>query len=261
MLIVKETAGGDSASTVLDASGVETTTAKRTFLVYDDVGEIVSISAVIGDTGLPQIGDLHDSFEYLRISKRDISRNSERNDAWNLTFQYEYMLDEPDSDSLTTQSSNISGQFVDMWRSGAGVPNNMNDPAETDIGGSKIDSGGSPTSAALKQQTFSTSYEHFGSINVGALFASTNTRNSGGWYGFSSGHLLYMGVAFSTKTANSYTRTDNFLYDSFAHLRQKPYDLDGDLNPKLDSNGHAESVRWVQPFPYTMNFGYLGIPW
>lgn len=260
-LMISESKGSGTASSSLQDSGVIKTTATRTFLVWDDAGIAENINAVVLANELPQIGDLHDSIENLRVTKRDVKRSQERNDAWQISYSYEFLLDTPDGDVVTTVSSDVSGAYADMWRSGAALPSNLNYPPQSDIGGNNIDIGGTPTSTMVTQQTFSTTFEHFGSIPVGSLANSIGYRNSGWWRGFSQGRLVYLGMSFATKTANSFTRTDKFLFDAFAHCRQKPFDLDGDLNPKLDEDGYAESVMWVQPHPYTTDFGGFGIPY
>ena len=256
-LIAIETKGSGTASTALSISGVETTTATRTFLVYDDAGNSTSISGAVADSSLPQIGDSHGSIPDLRVTRRDIKRTAERNDAWKVTYSYEFLLEQPEI--VVSQSGDISAQFVDMWRGGASQPSPLGSPSRDDIFGTPIDIGGKPVSVLVRQQTFSTTFET-SSVPVGLLSAATGSRNSGWWFGFRQGHLVYQGVSFSTKTPSSYTRTDKFLYDGFGHARQKPFELDGDLTPILDTDGHVEKIRWVQPYPRESNFGGLGIP-
>jgi len=258
-LVTTEITGSGGASTTLENTGIQKHSANRSFMVYDDEGELdADVVSVMLTDGLPQIGDLHDDFEFLRVTKRSVTRMAERNDAWKIEFTYEHLIDIPEVQ--VSQSSEITGQFIGVWRSNAGEPDNLNSPAAADIGGTMIDSAGSPTSVMLKQQTFSLSFEQFGSIPVSTLFNATGKRNSQGFFGFAAGYLVYLGVSFATKTTSSYTRTDKFLYDGFAHCRQVVGAFDGDLNPTLDSDGHATTVFWVQPFPNTTDFSSLGIP-
>lgn len=261
-LVAKELIGSKTADTNLAITGVLTTTASRTFFVYDDEGNVAeTIDTIVLFGDLPQIGDEHPDIEFLRATKRTVSQSEARTDAYNISYSYEFMPDLPAVEISSSVSSEISSNFIDVWRSLPIAPFDFSSPgATTDISGNKIDAAGSPMSILLKQQTYQTTYEHFGSIDVSNLYSVVGKRNSASWNGFSSGYLLYLGVSFSTKSVGSFTRTDKFLYDDFAHLRQNVFAFDGDLNPALDTDGHATSVRWVQPFPETYPFSNLGIP-
>mgnify|MGYP003140471243 CR=1 FL=1 len=149
---------------------------------------------------------------------------------------------------------------MDFYRSQGNRPVNLNNPTATDIGGTKIDAGGKPTSLIVRQQTYSISYEHFGQLDVSTPFAITGKRNNRVFYNFAKGSLVYLGMSFSTKSASSYSITHKFLYDNIFHLRQIPDEFDGDLNPTLDSDGHVNKVIWIQPFPQTEDFRKIGIP-
>jgi len=261
-LIVKELTGSGVSNTSLSVTGELVDTATRKFLIYDDVGaaDDTDISTVVLFESLPQIADLHPDIPNLRVTKRNVTRTEERSDAYNINYSYEYMPDEPDGIALVSESSEVTGQFVDVWRTKPTRPISLNNPSDDDIGGVKIDQAGTPTSILLKQQTYQTSFTHYGSIPVGTLYSATGKRNRTAWNGFEAGFLVYLGVSYQTKTASSYTRTDKFLYDDFAHLRQIVYSFDGDLNPKLDTDGHADVIRFVQPFPEVTNFDNLNIP-
>jgi len=255
----------DSASTSFDEAGVEKHDASRKFVIYDaalsDSSVTLNIAQAVYHKSLPQMGDEHPDFVgTLRVVKRAISRMADRHDSYSIAYTYEPMLDEPQAGIEI--SSSTAAEFVDKWRTDAIYPLDVSDPSDTlDVGGTKIDSGGEPTSALQKQQTYDTSFET-PSVDVPTLFEAMGKRNDAVWQGFEKGTLVYLGVSVSQSGAGLVKRSDKFLYDFDYHLRQTvaPGALDGDLNPTLDSSGNATTIVWRQPFPETTSFDSLGIP-
>jgi hypothetical protein len=258
---------GTSDAKLLD-TGETRISATRAFYAYDNtpvLSAVANIQEIVNSSQLPQIGDLHPDYNGLRVTARQVQRDSEREDAYKISYSYEYLPAPPtdgggNNDAQIQESSEASAQFMDFYRSQGNQPVSYDSPTAVDIGGTKIDAGGKPTSLIVRQQTWSVSYEHYGSLDVATPFAITGKRNEREFFGFRKGSLVYLGMSFSTKSASSYNITHKFLYDSVFHLRQVPDEFDGDLLPTLDSDGHVSKVIWIQPFPSTEDFKKIGIP-
>tara|TARA_R100000458_G_C8276671_1_gene252013 strand:+ start:844 stop:1641 length:798 start_codon:yes stop_codon:yes gene_type:complete len=254
----------ESMESTIDDTGVVLDVITRTFLAYADGDEpAIDIASVVNLPDLPAINDLHPSVFNCKVKRRSVSRSEERNDAYNITYTYEYDPNPTNNDetegNVVSTSSEVTGEFVDVFRTDANYPVDTSTPTETDISGNKIDSAGTPTSAFRRQVTYEKSFAA-DFVDLPYLFSFVGTRN-GTWYqGFGPGTLLYLGSSLSVQTGGLINRTDRFLYDPDYHLRQVPHAFDGDLNPSLDENGQAAHIKWVQPFPLLSNFYSLGIP-
>jgi hypothetical protein len=170
-------------------------------------------------------------------------------------------------------SYEATGQFVDAWRttgaafigaSQSGTPVGL----FTDIGGTAIDSGGDPTSLLLIQQVFSVLEVVEGSTLGGTFAAYIGKRNASPYLGASAGRLVYAGIQSTTRVATGiFARTHRIVWDAWCHMRQQPLrDEDGTVVKFARDDGgglttwHASYVRWVQPYPSTMDFGIFGTP-
>lgn len=254
----------ENMETAVDENGFEQHVANRTFMVYldgdTDSGDRLDIALVVLDASLPQINDPHPSIIDLKVKKRSVARMAERTDGYRITYAYEYdpAVDFGTINQVST-TSEITGEFVDVWRTNYFYPFNTNYPPAVDIGGTAIDSAGTPTSTFRRQVSVVMSFDTV-TPSLPWLFSFVGRRNALWYRGFGPGTLLYMGCSLSSKSATLSTRTDRFLYDYDYHMRQAINVFDGDLNPKLTSTAVAESVRFVQPFPLLADFEGLGIP-
>ncbi len=254
----------ESRATQVDANGFEQEVCSRTFIAYlpgeYDADLLLDINMIVLDGNLPQMNEEHPTMIDLKVKKRDVQRMTDRNEGYRIAYTYEYdPLPDFGEVNVVSTSSEVTGEFVDVWRVGAYYPYNASYPTATDIGGTKIDSAGTPTSAFRRQvemvKTFDTTPP-----SLPNLYSYVGTRNAVWWDGFGPGTLLYLGASVVSKTQTLVSRTDRFLYDPDYHMRQAVMDFDTDLNPTLDENGHASGIRWVQPFPNTSYFEGLDIP-
>ena len=254
----------ESMESTIDEAGVVLNVITRTFMAYADASEpALDIANVVNLPNLPAVNDEHPTVFNCKVKRRSASRSEERNDAYNITYTYEFDPSPTDNDetegNIVSTSSEVTGEFVDVWRTSANYPFNTSIPGTADIGGNKIDSAGSPTSTFRRQVSYQKSFSA-DFVDLPYLFSFVGTRN-GTWYeGFGPGTLLYLGASLSVQTGGLIKRTDRFIYDADYHLRQVVHRFDGDLNPLLDNFGNASHVKWVQPFPLLSNFFSLGIP-
>jgi len=171
----------------------------------------------------------------------------------------------------------VQGEPVDIWRSGATAPANKSTPADTDIGGTKVDSGGEPIS----------SFNNVARVTVRNVIVGRptpplgfiNRRNSNGFaigpYSFDAHTVLFTGCNISRVGSSTYEIVYSFAYDEKFHLRQiaKKSAENGEVvkSAKADTCGgtptappsgqtsHASCVFWRQPFPDTATFPPSGM--
>ena len=233
----------------------------RSFQLYDDAGESISLADVPDQNDLPRIGDPHPDLPDLYFQSLSINKPSD-GDGHVVAIQCDYAntFVEGVEEAFVKFSTKVSAVFLDAYRLGASLPSNFSFPAEEDILGTKIDMGGSPVSVQTTQQTLETTFTVESVPNFASLFYAAGKRNAGSFEGFPSGTLLYMGPTIDRIGPNLYQRRDSFVYDAFAHCRQVIGAIDLDGRAVLDENQRATTVFWKQPFSGTANFNNLGIP-
>lgn len=225
---------------------------------FNDDGSPLTVSAV--RSALPLLGSsisIGTATAYLRSRRiSPIRRSSKR--AW--SAQLEYGPAQADED-FTATGSRVDAIAVDTYRTNASLPGSIDNPATTDIGGTRIDTGGDPVSHLVPRQELRVT-NYLSSVPYDTYAAVVGKRNSATFLGKPAGYLLYRGTTDTRVGLNRYEVTHEFVYDGLAHLRQKPK-LDQDRQPiiELDGGGipRAKHVFWVQPFPNTADFSTLGI--
>ena len=177
---------------------------------------------------------------------------------------------------FTAIEYSLSGEGVDVYRVNATAPANKSTPADTDIGGTKVDSGGEPI----------TFFNNVAKVTVRNVKAGRptppvgyiNNRNSAafsiGPYSFPADTLLFTGCSITRVGAATYEIVYSFVYDNGFHLRQiAKRGPDGQVikGKKTDSCGSAPTtvpdgevsnalcVFFRQPFPTTSAFSGIGI--
>lgn len=177
---------------------------------------------------------------------------------------------------FTAIEYSLSGEGVDVYRVGATAPASKSTPADTDIGGTKVDSGGEPI----------TYFNNVAKVSVRNVIAGRptppvgyiNKRNNAafviGPYSFPQDTLLFTGCSITRVGAATYEIVYQFVYDNGYHLRQiAKRGPDGQVikGKKTDSCGSAPStvpdgevsnalcVFFRQPFKDTANFDAIGI--
>lgn len=177
---------------------------------------------------------------------------------------------------FTAIEYSLSGEATDVYRVGATAPTNKSTPADTDIGGTKVDSGGEPI----------TYFNNVAKVTVRNVKAGRptppvsyiNTRNNAaftiGPYSFPEDSLLFTGCSITRVGAATYEIVYSFVYDSGFHLRQiAKRGPDGQVikGKKTDSCGSAPTavpdnemsnalcVFARQPFPSRSTFADIGM--
>ena len=177
--------------------------------------------------------------------------------TWTATASYTDDAQSETAANFAKIESSTRVEAVDIWRTGATLPANLNAPGlTTDIGGASVDAAGVPVSGLVVQQELTyTVRTDFTNVNQAAVNAMIGTRNSADFLGGTAGYVLFTGVRRSRIAIDLYEVTYTFVWDGAAHLRQVPKrSADGD--PELAS-GYAAAVYARQPFPSTSNFSGL----
>ena len=181
--------------------------------------------------------------------------------TWTATASYTDDAQAETSADFVKIESSTRVEAVDIWRTGATLPQNLNAPGlTTDIGGTKVDQAGVPVSGLVVQQELTyTVRTDFTNANQAAVNAMIGKRNSDDFLGGTAGYVLFTGVRRSRIAIDLYEVTYTFVWDGAAHLRQVP-DREPDGNPKLIASGSNLQAQYVyarQPFPGTANFSTL----
>jgi len=178
---------------------------------------------------------------------------------------------------FTAIEASVQAESVDTWRTGPTYPSggNIDNPAETNIGGTKVDSDGEPISGFLAVARITVRNVVNGRPTVPTTYL--NTRNDASvtlcQYSFAARTLLFIGSNISRVGVSTYEQTWEFAYDANYHLRQvvkkganhepetsaKSDTCTGAFNaPAAGENRYARCVYFKQPFPSTTTFGANG---
>ncbi len=236
--------------------------------VFDAFGRTTDVAGLL----VPAKGSGHPEFKGLVAKDFTVTKVSGHSDLWKIDWQYEmvtasydsapaFPIEElPNEVGYTELSSEIRAEFVLAFREGATIPeggnpdNNGSDP-EQDIGGTKVDAGGNPTSIVrrIQELTFTET------VNVPA-FGTYGTfrfkRNSKPFEGAVAGSVLYRGASVRRTGLEVFVVSHSFVQDEDFHLQQQPV-VDQDGRPIPDADGHAEKVYHIQPFKDTDDFNNL----
>lgn len=244
----------------------------RSFYVYDDTTPMVEPSSMqFGTGGMPDYGESFPGEPEVFATSFSIEAVPNSNYVWRITWQYmaggggEIIAPidvQPMSPGYVTISLEYGGEFRDAWRADPGLTLWSPFYTGTDIGGTKIDAAGEPTSVFVPMQmliveeTVTSGSMASRSINIRL---QTGTRNSSAFYGAQVGTLLYEGASARRVSLTAYSVTHRFRYDEWLHARQQPR-MNQQRQPDVDIYAgiiQANSVRWVQPFPNHSNFNAL----
>lgn len=246
------------------ASQTDDPSATRVFKVYeDDITVALDEWAALTHPDVPDFGDDHPTIPDLGVNTRAIDPlDDERFNSWRVTIVYSGPPEFSWDIQYDPIEIEVTSQFINTWRTLPTIPGNLNTPAESDIGGTAIDSKGEAISSLVNQQTMSITRTIDKYPDVGIYLAYAGKRNQFAFMGADAGSVLYKGVRMSRISRKGYSETHDFVWDQFFHLRQI-IDLDDDKNPKVGQTGtYADKgypVYFKQPFPNLADFRGLGI--
>lgn len=247
--------------------------AKRVFFAsgyanaYDLLG---SFGQTVGSVKVPKKGD---SFPNLRGTiARDFTATQVdgHTDLWRIEWQYEVVertfavqpsfpvaTAYPAEVGYVEESADVAVEFVDGYRLEASIPgDDASAPEVADIGGTPIDVGLSPTSIQRRRQTI-TLTETVNVPRIADYAEAAFNRNSAAFLGAAPGRVLYRGASIRRTGLYVYQVSHTFIDDEWKHLEQQPIIDQNGVPIDADSDGHADTVYHIQPFPNTYDFGSL----
>ena len=241
-------------------------TGSRTFIVWDDADPISQPGDIeLGKNGLPGYGDLFPGSTELYLSAYNIEHIPDSKKTWRVTFNYE--TGDPTGISPPSQVGylqvSMEYQMVprELYRIGGNTQSGS--PNDNDIGGTPVDSGGSPLTSYVPLHIL-TIEETVASVTVPSrsqvIRGTAGTRNSSAFYGASRGTLLYEGASARRIGIATYSIVHRFSYDDEYHMIQaarKNPSGKVDLEFSSTKGSWAGYVRYIQPFPYVANFNSL----
>ena len=213
---------------------------------------------VLRQPGIPVINQRHPNNVLLVVSQYDVTNAPEKSEAWIVIVTYKALsfVEFDIAGFEGVLNIDVQGIFTDSWRTLPTIPGSLDEPSTGDIGGFSIDSGGKAVSVVnyvvqLDITTRST-FADFANIRL-----ATNRRNSVEFFGAPQGFVLYKGATSTHIGVDAFETVHHFWYDDFAHLRQVVEIDPVDLKPKVDSDGTASIVKFIQPYPNTTSFSVL----
>lgn len=294
----------DGTSITFDRGKFQGTSA---YVIRDDGGLRIDTSDIMGNSGvLAKLapvdyyvggsGALSDLGGYWSSRLRQVAFDLRQVDAggyvWEATVSFDSNIGDATTPPVDQKNESqpgfiaieyqVNGESVDVWRtkttggSWSYIPSNGNSPAQTDIGGVKVDANGEPVSAFVNVARVTVRNVVVGRPNPPLSYI--NKRNSAsfsvGPYSFPAGTLLFTGCSISRVGVSTYEIVYSFAYDADFHLRQitKRIGSDTVTGASTDSCNTSDStavpanevakarcVYWAQPFPETTAFSGIGI--
>lgn len=246
---------GETATCTLVSSTTLGITAEQKYIVIDDASAAVTIATAYAAVAAAVGSSTYtlNSVAGLCSSKTASMVADSANRACEVTVQY--ASTQVTDATFLQYSASVGGTFIDVWRRGANY--NSGTQTSNDIGGTKVDSQGEPVSVFLTQATI-TKVRRYTTIPWSAIWNACGTRNDAGYEGADAGKLLFKGVSVSTVAAGVYEVSYEMMSDGDYHMRQIPT-READGKVKRDSDGKANEVKLIQPFPTLSSFyGLIG---
>ena len=262
---------GKSDSGKINATGSKTVT-RRFHVIGGDDGEgepsppgaNLPLIDALAAIGLPEPPDGDEAQSYFDIDgetlsywgSRSFQRVDGHQDLWLLTYDYSTSPQSAGGGEGTERSGSSRATTKGVYRTGAAVPLNPNNPGKQDIGGKRVDIGGQKTTVVYPSTSLLikvyTPYPVYASHFAGVV----GKRNSNHWNGFGAGSVLFVGANYSLNNSTSMWEIEyEFAIDFLtAHLEQVAITQPGG-EVQLEKSGsvpnetfQAKHVYWVQPF-------------
>lgn len=209
----------------------------------------------------------------------EIRRDPNQYAAWYVRIIYRELGEDaitrdlaPGDVGYITMRSSFEATFTDTWRQWAtddeldaikeavlyqsrpGVPFYRPGTQSSDIGGTKIDVSGYPTSVPHYKQKILLELVSDFRIFANSIRQYIGTRNDVRFLDVDPGFCVFVGAEAAIMSPGKWQHTYNFEVDYYMHLVQQPARTPhGDVI--LDgSNGQAQIVSWVQPFTRLTSF-------
>jgi hypothetical protein len=219
----------------------------------------------------------------LRVFDYEILRDPEVQEAWIVRITYREQGPDALTPNLTpneagyiSMRTSMEAQFEDAWRQWNSVDelSNINisklddffrplfpiGSLDGDIGGTRIDVAGNPTSVMKHVQRIQLELVSPFRPSANVYRSYLGTRNLSTFLDCPRGTVVFAGVEGAISSPGKWSLTFNFDVDFWYHLKQVPKRHPNgsvilDVGTEgTDGTGHAKIVSWVQPFPIGTEF-------
>lgn len=248
-------------------------TGSRTFFAvgYETAAEVLaSLGTTVGGVVVPTKGDAFADGLYGLVARDfQLSKEPGHTDLWRVVWTYEVVernwfnvptfdvtTEYPQEVGYVELSSEIRTEFYNAWRLEASQPTDGT-PDDADIGGTPVDTGGSPTSIQRRRQELVLTETINGEPDYSVFEAFTFKRNSTTFLGAAKGRVLYRGASVRRTGLYVYTVAHSFVDDQFSHCEQQPVIDQNGIAIDQNGDGHADTVLYYQPFPDFADFNTL----
>ena len=247
--------------------------ATREFLVYDDGDNELDVSEILANSEIPDVGymgvqgEFHPSLPDLTAQEASITQLPEKTNAYRVIVVYNRVrIWGPDTNmpGYMELSTSTSAEFREIWRKYPNQPEDINSPADADIGGTAIDVSGEAISVSFSSTTMQIQHVIEGNFPLSFLTSMAGKRNRSAWGLFPAGTVLYEGTDGATIGIGRRRLTHTFHYDDMYHLRQVSVP-DFASGTAINSGSASEyalkayPVFFRQPFPDLADFELFGV--
>lgn len=165
------------------------------------------------------------------------------------------------SASFIAKDMSTSAVATDFWRA-KDIPDSIENPSDSDIGGKPMDSFGEPVTVFVPQVEM-TITNFRANNNASNILTATGRRNNGIFNGAGAGYLVFSGATARRVATSWYEVTYKMTFDPLGHCRQVALGDSAGIKMGAETGNppvcNASLVVWRQPFPTTVNFSALGI--
>ena len=241
--------------------------ATRSFFVYDDEGASLVVNDIMFADSMPIVGAPHPDATGLYAASWSMTVSDDRAGAWNVDWQYtpETTTELPSGGSgdeslpfgVQGYNMTVGVTIIDIWKAEPSLPDDLDEPAESDIGGTNVSEGGLPVSMSLPTADIRIRERSIGMFTGDQYLSRVGKRNAANWQGFNAGSVLFTGMNVNHTRDGINEVEYSLAWDKFYHLRQVP-ERDENGDPVVDETATPPiNVYWKQPFKQTTDFSFL----
>ena len=264
---------GITLTELIDSRTVSSTDGKwsgsRKFIAYRDDGAALSIAEVIRSAGLPKQTSKHPDQPIMEANGSSFAPIEDRAGAWTCTITYAGSGPGTSTGNVAghvSEQFSLSVKYVDVYRVDAPMPfAGYGSGHDFEVEGKAADTGGHPVSYPTPMVELRVVENLDVAPNFLFLSDSVAKRNATPFGGAPVRTVVYGGAA-SRKISDSIWQVSHVFHADFhmMHYRQKAK-TDNDRNVVMengedgpqgrapDGDVYAKTVRWVDPFPDTIN--------
>tara|TARA_R100001594_G_scaffold150505_2_gene212030 strand:- start:8641 stop:9510 length:870 start_codon:yes stop_codon:yes gene_type:complete len=275
-VVVSEKLNGTKSGNINAESGIRTLT--KTYIVESNTSATLTLQGAMSalEDVVPIFSEIDVGYEFRANTTLAVTCKYYGTKSWKLIEgtdnAYEFELtftnatnggaaipDDNDTSGeieyVTTQGD-VNGTTKSVWRANPVIGDTDNPPKNIDIGGDKIDAGGTPTSITWVNWRFTTTVKFYEFPPLNTYAYLIGKRNQSSYEGAGEGQVLYLGFSWGKDGASGlWSVTHNFAVDKEQYHMEQVCSTDPDGKPILikgseqgEEEYHAKHVYFIQPF-------------